>query len=312
MLCKSLLAVPETLEIEDPAWQLANLEVCWELAELEADWPGKELPDTHAVSGQKLMRGVIEVPGDDPLLLVQGLLQIYGPALSKVLVAADDDVMLGDVTTGVSTALDLSDEYALKSYTFTAAVAATRISIPAGDTVYFCLMQSEALTIPTYPVLVEGAAASVVRSDWTAPVADGVNFSQAAGTVTVAWTAGFDSSAIPNSGGIAILSTTTGQNLLYLIRSAAGALSIRTFDGTSSITLLIPEFSNGDTITFKSTWSKSRNKLNVYASTAGWGTAAAYDGAFTLGSYWYIGYGSAYPFSIKDITVTNTFDKAGL
>lgn len=76
-LCKSLLAVPADLEIEDPAWQEANPEVCYELARLDADWPGKEMADTHFVDGQKLMRGVIEVPGDDPLVLVEGLIQIY-------------------------------------------------------------------------------------------------------------------------------------------------------------------------------------------------------------------------------------------
>lgn len=229
--------------------------------------------------------------------------------------AADDAIALGDATTGVGAPIALTDEYQLISYTYTAAAAGMKITIAAGDTVYFTLMQAEALTVPTARVIVEGAAASRLRDDWTAPVADGINFSQAAGTVTVEWTAGFDSSSMPNGAFSAILGVTNNLASVLYLNNSGGQMYVLSYDETTSKALAIPAFSKGDSITFKSTWSKARNKLNVYASTAsgtGWGSSSAYDGAFTLGSYWYIGYSSAYPFSINNIVVTNSFDTGGI
>lgn len=229
--------------------------------------------------------------------------------------ASDDAILMGDAVGGMDAGQALTDSYQLMSRTYTAGASGTKFTIPAGDTVYFCLTQSEALTVPTARVIVEGAAASRLRDDWTAPVADGINFSQAAGTVTVEWTAGFDSSSIPNGGYFNVINNSANLNGIMLVAMNAGVMTLGVYDGTNLATVIVPPFSKGDSIIFKTTWSKTRNKKNVYASTAsgtGWGSSSAYDGAFIIGSFWYIGYNSIYPFSIANITVTNAFDKGGL
>lgn len=227
--------------------------------------------------------------------------------------AADDAIALGDATTGVGAPISLTDEYQLISYTYTAAAAATKYTIPAGDTVYFVLMQSEALTVPSARVRVEGAAASRLADSLTIPIADGTNWSQPAFTLQTTATFDFASTSIPNSGSLAIWSTAdSATSVLYIDRTAGGQLQMNSTDGTNTVTTNLSEWTAGDSITFKVTGHKNRNKLNHYSSTDGWGTAGSYDGVVTLGTNHRIGYSSAYPFSLKDTTVTNTFDKAGL
>lgn len=226
--------------------------------------------------------------------------------------ASGNYIKLGDAG-GVGDAIELTDEYQIISRTYTATAAGTMYTIPAGSRVKFCLMHSDALTVPVYPVIVEGAAASVVRADWTAPVADGVNWSQAAFTLQTTITFRFASSSIPNSGSFAVYSIAdSATNLLYIARSAGGALTLNTTDGTNTVSTALSEWAIGDSITLKATGSKNRNKLNNYSSTDFWGTAGAYDGAIAIGTVHRIGYNSAYPFSLKDTTITNTFDKGGI
>jgi hypothetical protein len=251
---------------------------------------------------------IIDLPGN--LSVTTHTVSLFARGAS----AADDDIKLGDVTTGVGAAIDLTDSYALKSYTYTAAAAATRIIVAAGDTVYFCLMQSEALTVPTSRILVEGAAASRSRDSLTIPVADGTNFRQREGTASVDITWGFGSASIPNSTYVPILmtsnSSTTG--LSYILRNVGGTLRGQTYDGTNTGSKDITAFSSTDSMVTKTAWSTSKNKINTYNSVDGWGTAAAYDGAFTIGTVWQFGYLSVYPFAIKNLRVLGTFDMGGI
>jgi hypothetical protein len=228
--------------------------------------------------------------------------------------AAADAIALGDATAGMGAPVPLTNEYQLIQRVYTAGIGGTKYTIPAGDTVYLCLMQSELGVTPTAPITVEGAAVSRASGDLVIPIADGTNFSQAAGTATVEFTAGFDSSVTPNNSIIPILSTNTKTlNLLYIRRSVVGDLSIGTYDGTTYFTSnTLSEFSSGDTITFTVTWAKQKSLMNNKASTDAWGATAAYDGAFQLGSYWEVGYNTSYPFSLKNIAVNGSYDKAGL
>jgi hypothetical protein len=171
--------------------------------------------------------------------------------------------------------------------------------------------QSETGTVPTAHVRSEEAAGNRARDAISWPIADGTNYSADAGTLTVSFTAGFDSADIPVGGVIGLVSTRDNAvSILYLTRPAA-ALRLYSANTSATIALNISEFSKGDTITFKSTWSAALNKANIYTSVDGWHNSGGYD-PFTLGTHWRVGYSSAYPFDIKDITVTNTFDKDGL
>jgi len=225
--------------------------------------------------------------------------------------AADDDIQLGDATTGVGAAIDLTDDYALKSYTYTAAAAATRIIVPAGDTVYFTLMQSAALTVADSRIIVEGAAASRSRDALTIPVADGVNFRQREGTASVDITWGFGSASIPVSGSFSILQNNTTANVLYIINSAGNNL-LYSYDGTSSASRAISAFQVSEADALKVTWSRSKNKLHNYSLVNGWGTVAEYDGQFTISTSWIIGNNSAYPFALKNLRVLGTADPGGM
>jgi len=228
--------------------------------------------------------------------------------------AADDDIKLGDVTTGVGAAIDLTDAYVLKSYTYTAAAAATRIIIPAGDTVYFCLMGSETGAVPTSRIIVEGAAASRSRDNLTIPVADGTNFRQREGTASVDVTWGFGSASVAADTYVfALAPSTTSNSLMYVYKPAVGNLSSRINDSTTSVINEIASFSAGESDTLKSTWSTAKNKINTFDG-AGWGTAAAYDGAFVLGTDWNIALPASakYPFALKNLRVLGTADPAGM
>lgn len=78
MLCKMIVEVPASLDIEDEQWQADNQTICYEISRLGTQWPGLLLSSTKILSDKKIMLCSLTIPGDNKLLLVQGLLLVYG------------------------------------------------------------------------------------------------------------------------------------------------------------------------------------------------------------------------------------------
>ncbi len=112
------------------------------------------------------------------------------------------------------------------------------------------------------------------------------------GTLVVEWVPGFGEGDVA-SGNHGIISITDSDDSLLLFDAGVGIWS---YDGTN--------YRSVDPAVIASTpynlavrWNSATNQMQVgYDST--WGTAASYDGAFTLGSNLNFGYSPAYPFKL--------------
>jgi len=276
--------------------------------------------DTAKVTSGKLLR---LIPSGKVIKLVAGAAGANTFDFSGVLSAAThtvsayirgnavtDTVQLGGSVTGVEvTPQALTTEYQVISAKFTAqATDVMRIQVPAGQTVYVCLQQAEALEVPTLPVLVEGATASRSRDALTWPVADGVNFRQREGTLSADVTWGFASTVVA---GLNLISINGSSGLLLYTGVLGGNYRLISLDSTNTPIRVISPFTQGDTQLSKVSWSTAKNALNVYGA-GGWATKTAYDGSYPMGTVFAVGTSSAYPLSISNIRVLGTADPAGV
>ncbi|MCK5607209.1 hypothetical protein KAR91_35325, partial [Candidatus Pacearchaeota archaeon] len=207
--------------------------------------------------------------------------------------ASDDDIKLRtDNVDG--TAQDLTNAYVRYDEVITALAAdVTQIEIPAGDTVYFVLNQSEIGAAITSPIITDSTVGGVTREadDLQLPVADKTNYRASEGMLFYDVTTGF--AAVDISGDIGFIGTRANATSL----SSYDGTNISSDDGINTADdVLTAVF--GSLFKIYGRWSSGIN-LQV-GSNGGSGSAVAYDNAFDLtGGKYRIGFGSTEAFHIK-------------
>jgi hypothetical protein len=117
---------------------------------------------------------------------------------------------------------------------------------------------------------------------------------------------GFAGTDLPNYTDVAIISSTnSGNSVLRGRRNGDGSLRVYAYDGTTNAAVDL-SWAADTSYDLALRWSAATGLMQVgyklsIASTWTWGTAAAFDGAFALGSNLNIGYSPNYPFEIGKV-----------
>lgn len=77
MLCKMIIEVPASLEFT-PEWCAANPTILTAINALDAKWPEAYTSSTKILDGRKIIVTNLEIPGDEKLARVQGLIAAFG------------------------------------------------------------------------------------------------------------------------------------------------------------------------------------------------------------------------------------------
>ena len=203
-----------------------------------------------------------------------------------------------------------------------AATAPAQFSIiaDAGQVLYFILNQLEESPVATAPIVTAGASAARSADAVTFPISSiAGGFPQTAGTAMVAWRPKFAQSNIGTAAfNIFGVNNSTGGMLCH---ASGRTTTLSSSDGTNEAQTSALAWS-ADTLYYLATqWNNSGVPVNSLATgkmrvgystdliTWTWGTAANYDGAFTLGTApndkLFLGYSTAYPHWIRNVRLYN-------
>jgi hypothetical protein len=199
--------------------------------------------------------------------------------------------------------------------TITITIAGTVIVTPSGSVLRFQLNNGP-VVLPY--VLTTAATVTSTADAVTWPVASiAGGFPQTAGTAVVGWVPGYAVGVLPASTSANILGVTNGAGLLYA--SNVSSNGFKATDGTSVATTGALSWTASTLYYVAIKWNKSGQTINSLATakmqigyrtatstTWTWGSAQTYTGTFALGSYVYLGYGTAYPHNITMASIYNT------
>jgi len=201
----------------------------------------------------------------------------------KTSVSGDNNVYLARSAACDFTANSIS----IKQVTTPPATGATIVSTPGGSTQNWAYIQSgfNPNSIATWDVY--------AAPDW-----------RAEGTLVVrGWVPGFSYADLDTNFNKGIIASADLEyGLLYIYYNKQLAI----YDGTN-IGLITVNFVSGTSYDLAVRWSSATNLMQVgyklsTASTWTWGSTAAFDGAFTLGTNLNIGYSPSYPFEVGTVT----------
>lgn len=211
--------------------------------------------------------------------------------------ASDDDVKFRtDNVDG--TAQDLTDEYALYDETITALNGdLSRIEIAAGDTIYITFFQAELGSAITSRIITQGSAVTRAVDDLQLPVADGTNFRQSEGMLFFEPTFGYNGADISANQGLV---TQRDGNTTNVISKLINTAQLQIQDGSTGVSRAFGAgIVAGQAYKVYTSWSTTAMRAGVDGNSS----SGSYDGAFTLGTHFRIGYGATERFWIKNIRI---------